>query len=272
MKLLCEQGFYGLLLMHMHFHLSEDNATAWTDGKENIFFHPQFLDAVMDSELEYVMVHLLLHVILDHFSRREGRDAELYYEAADIVVNSNILRSYGDDEYNICLNPCGGVQPHQLPDGEEGYQYTAEEVYGALREEQEAADRTAQELFKALEAGDEVAIRELFSPYARENAADLDGKIRELIAYYPGANGGYTGNSVSTESKRGNQFLHVLDITLTVTNDGQEYQIDICLQMRNDFEPSKEGVHLIEIIREEEKPEGFKWKEKEDAPGVYVAE
>lgn len=140
------------------------------------------------------------------------------------------------------------------------------------REEQEAADRTAQELFKALEAGDEVAIRELFSPYARENAADLDGKIRELIAYYPGANGGYTGNSVSTESKRGNQFLHVLDITLTVTNDGQEYQIDICLQMRNDFEPSKEGVHLIEIIREEEKPEGFKWKEKEDAPGVYVAE
>ncbi len=141
MKLLCEQGFYGLLLMHMHFHLSEDNATAWTDGKENIFFHPQFLDAVTDSELEYVMVHLLLHVILDHFSRREGRDAELYDEAADIVVNSNILRSYGDDEYSICLNPCGGVQPHQLPDGEEGYQYTAEEVYGALREEQEAAGR-----------------------------------------------------------------------------------------------------------------------------------
>ena len=29
MKLLCEQGFYGLLLMHMHFHLSEENATAW---------------------------------------------------------------------------------------------------------------------------------------------------------------------------------------------------------------------------------------------------
>ena len=140
MKLLCEQGFYGLLLMHMHFHLSEDNATAWTDGKENIFFHPLFLDAVTDSELEYVMVHLLLHVILDHFSRREGRDTELYDEAADIVVNSNILRSYGDDEYSICLNPCGGVQPHQLPDGEEGYQYTAEEVYGALRKEQECAD------------------------------------------------------------------------------------------------------------------------------------
>ena len=140
------------------------------------------------------------------------------------------------------------------------------------REEQEAADQTVQELFKALEAGDEKAIRELFSPYARENAADLDEKIRELIAYYPGANGGYTGNSVSTESKRGKQYLHVLDITLTVTNDGQEYQINICLQMKNDFEPSKKGVHSIEIIREEEKSENFKWKEKEDAPGVYVAE
>ena len=132
MKLLCEQGFYGLLLMHMHFHLSEENATAWTDGKENIYFNPRFLDCLMDCELEYVMVHLLLHTILEHFRRREGYDRDRYNEAADIVVNSNIMRSYGEDEYSICLNPCGGVQPHQLPDGEEGWQYTVEEVYTAL--------------------------------------------------------------------------------------------------------------------------------------------
>ncbi len=132
MKLLCEQGFYGLLLMHMHFHLSEEHETAWTDGLENVYFNPSFLDSIMDRELEYVMVHLLLHVILDHFHRQDGHDEERYNVAADIVVNSNIMRSYGGDEYSICLSPCGGVQPHRLPEGEEGYQYTAEEVYSAL--------------------------------------------------------------------------------------------------------------------------------------------
>ena len=170
MKLLCEQGFYGLLLMHMHFHLSGDNATAWSDGKENIFFHPQFLDAITDSELEYVMVHLLLHVILDHFSRREGKVAKLFDEAADIVVNSNILRSYGGDEHSICLNPCGGVQPHQLPDGEEGYQYTSEEVYDALRKEQEDSGEGSDDKKQGDTCEQGAA--------GRENACDQEGAGR----------------------------------------------------------------------------------------------
>lgn len=140
------------------------------------------------------------------------------------------------------------------------------------REEQEAADQTVHKLFDALEAGDEAAIRNLFSPYALENAVDLEGKIQELIAYYPGADGGYTGASITTEDNDYGKKQHVLDIILTVTDKGQEYQIDICLQMRNDFDPSMEGVHLIEIIREEEKTADFIWKEKEDAPGVYVGE
>ena len=140
------------------------------------------------------------------------------------------------------------------------------------REEQEAADQTVQKLFEALEAGDAAAIRELFSPYAQANAKDLDSKIREMIEYYPGADGGYTGTSGSSESKRGDKFLHILDIELMVTDKGKEYELVICLQMRNDFDPSMEGVHLIEIIKVEDEPADFKWKNEDDAPGVYVAE
>lgn len=140
------------------------------------------------------------------------------------------------------------------------------------REEQEAADRTAQTLFGALEAGDEAAIRGLFSPYALENAEQLEEKIRELLAYYPGADGGYQGVSISREHKDGSRYRHILNLTLTVKDKGQKYQINICLYMRDDFEPAREGVHLIEVIREEEKPADFKWKEEKDAPGVYVAE
>ena len=153
---------------------------------------------------------------------------------------------------------------------------TTSEITGTIaasdREEKEAANQVVKKLFDALETGDENAIRGLFSPYALQNVADLDRKIRELIAYYPGADGGYDGVAISKESKESGKYMHVLEIILTVTNEGQEYGIEICLHMRNDFEPSKEGVHLIEAIREVEKPSGFKWKTKDAAPGVYVAE
>lgn len=140
------------------------------------------------------------------------------------------------------------------------------------REEKEAADQVVQKLFNALEAEDEKAIRGLFSPFALENATDLDGKVRELIAYYPGADGGYDGVAISKESWDKGKYMHVLEIILTVTNEGQEYDLVICLQMENEFEPSKEGVHLIEIMKQEDEPAGFKWKTKDAAPGVYVAE
>ena len=140
------------------------------------------------------------------------------------------------------------------------------------REENEAAEQVVNKLFDALEAGDEAAIKELFSPYAQENAVDLDGGIRKLIAYYPGADGGYTGSSRSSESNNFGKKQHDLNLTLTVTDKGQKYQIRICLIMRDDYDPSKEGVHLIEAIREEEKPSGFKWKMKDAVPGVYVGE
>ena len=43
MRILCNNGFYGLLLMHMIFSIDENCETAATDG-ERIFFNPKFLD------------------------------------------------------------------------------------------------------------------------------------------------------------------------------------------------------------------------------------
>lgn len=140
------------------------------------------------------------------------------------------------------------------------------------QEEHDSAEKATQTLFWALENKDAETIRNMFSPYAQEHAVNLDEDIQRLIAYYPGADGGYTGASITTEDNDYGKKQHVLDIILTVTNKGQEYQIDICLQMRNDFEPSMEGVHLIEVIREEEMPSDFFWKESDDPPGIYVWE
>ena len=48
MRILCNNGFYGLLLMHMAFSLDENCRTVATDGKR-IVFSPDFLDKLNDA-------------------------------------------------------------------------------------------------------------------------------------------------------------------------------------------------------------------------------
>ena len=93
MRLLCDSGFYGLLLMHIKMNISDEKKTAWTDLNDRFYFNPQFLEQISSMELDYVLMHLLLHVVLKHLERKEYYDDKYFDQAADIVVNSNILRS-----------------------------------------------------------------------------------------------------------------------------------------------------------------------------------
>ena len=86
MRILCNHGFYGLLLMHMIYAIDEDCDTAATDGCR-IFFGPGFLEELSDAELDFVMMHEILHVVLQHCLRQGDRDNERFNIACDIVVN-----------------------------------------------------------------------------------------------------------------------------------------------------------------------------------------
>ena len=147
MKLLMKNGFYGLLLMHVKMGMSFEHETAWVVKGEKFCFNPEFLEKLNDTELEYVLMHLTFHLALKHLQRREGFNEESYDEAADIVANSNILNSYSGDEEFITLSGFGGVQPHFTPEGNEGADYTVEEVYQMVyvKEQAEAQDDSDDE-------------------------------------------------------------------------------------------------------------------------------
>lgn len=130
MRILCNNGFYGLLLMHMIYSIDENCETAATDGRR-IFFGPKFLDELNDTELDFVMMHEILHVVLQHCLRQGDRDNEQFNIACDIVVNSNILLSENNNLGAITLRKYG-TSMHLAPDGKEGYEYTAEQVYEML--------------------------------------------------------------------------------------------------------------------------------------------
>lgn len=130
MRILCNNGFYGLLLMHMIYSIDENCETAATDGRR-IFFGPRFLDELSDSELDFIMMHEILHAVLQHCLRQGDRDNEQFNIACDIVVNSNILLSENMNLKSITLKKYGESM-HLAPDGKEGYEYTAEQIYGML--------------------------------------------------------------------------------------------------------------------------------------------
>ena len=131
MRLLSERGFYGVLLMHMGICLGDEHGNAWYT-EERIFLNPAFLEVISDEELDYVLEHEILHVVLRHKTRKRGYDPARFDKACDVVANSIILESHYEDSRSITLRCHGGIQPHLAPDGSEGREHTAEEVYALM--------------------------------------------------------------------------------------------------------------------------------------------
>ena len=134
MRLLCNNGFYGLLIMHLKFTLNDSGERVWTDG-ERLFFNPEFLDKLSDDELDYILQHEIMHIALKHCQRAVGFEKERFNIAIDTIVNSMILQANNMDEKSITLKEFG-VCIHNAPDGREGYEFSAEELYQLIPEPQ----------------------------------------------------------------------------------------------------------------------------------------
>ena len=129
MRILHNYGFFGLLLMHMVFNIDESLETAATDG-ERIFFNPSFLEKLSEEELDFIMMHEILHIVLGHIFRYENREPERFNIACDIVVNSNIMLERGMTTPFVIKNFDQAIC--FAPNGKEGYLYTAEQVFDML--------------------------------------------------------------------------------------------------------------------------------------------
>ena len=139
--------------------------------------------------------------------------------------------------------------------------------------DQEYAMELFEEVVEALESEDEEAIKELFSPYAIENSENLDEKIEELIEFYPGCNGGYEMVVPTHESiEQYGSKEYIIYPKYHVTNDGELYDLRLTVYIENEAESQKEGIYSMQVMTNEAWTEGFKWRNEEDAPGVYVLE
>ncbi len=59
-----------------------------------IYFDPDFIQPLGDHELDFILAHQLMHIILDHIHRPEYYIGDRFHLACDIIVNSR-LEAYG---------------------------------------------------------------------------------------------------------------------------------------------------------------------------------
>lgn len=181
--LLIKEPFYGNLLMNLKLVL-EECGTACTD-MEYIFFDPAFARDLSDEDLVFVMKHEVLHCVLQHCVRfRNHRNRFLYNYAADIVVNSHIMKSMKVKDYYLSGDDL--PLPHIALDGREGCECTTEEIYYDLL---------------------------LFFP----NGQDFTGELSSLLDHYHKArvDSHDRWNSVTPDSPRAARWKKILTDTFS---------------------------------------------------------
>jgi predicted metal-dependent peptidase len=85
--LVLDQPFFGSLALRMEIKDAGNQIpTIGTDGVMMVY-NPEFIKSLTALELKGVLCHEVMHVVLLHHLRREGRDPELWNIAADYAIN-----------------------------------------------------------------------------------------------------------------------------------------------------------------------------------------
>ncbi|MCI6730811.1 MAG: hypothetical protein MR487_00570 [Lachnospiraceae bacterium] len=164
-SLIRENPFFGHLSMGLQLACAPCK-TACTDGSR-LIFDPEFAEQLSDREMQFVILHEILHCVLEHCIRGKSLQWLPYNIACDIVVNSSILDMWGMDSITIA----GEEAMHLAPDGKEGRLYNAEEIYYMLICEQGNANEGAfdrHDLWQGIY--DKVRLRD-----------DWNGRIRKAV-------------------------------------------------------------------------------------------
>lgn len=123
-KIKCIQKDPHLAKLLNHWQVDITNhSTAATDGKR-IYFGEAFLKELNTDEILFVLLHELLHILLNHLPRRLGRDPKKFNIACDIVVN-DLLTYHGFDHGKL---PAVTGRSYNL----NGESLHAEEVYDLI--------------------------------------------------------------------------------------------------------------------------------------------
>lgn len=151
-EILIQYPFYGHLLLLMPITLGKCG-TACTD-MTRITFDPKFVLRIPTNEVVFVMLHEIMHCVLQHCVRGTGKISYFYNIAADIVINSNIMANMGVKEFHVD----GKYVMHKYDDDIEGLTIGTEALYEKLIRKYESLINNVKKAVEQVEKDYGVAI------------------------------------------------------------------------------------------------------------------
>jgi len=93
-RVVIDHPFFATVLLRMHKVETSDIPTMGVDGI-HLFYNPKFIHGKKPSELVFVLLHEIEHIVFMHHLRQNERDAELWNIAGDIVINGILSKDCG---------------------------------------------------------------------------------------------------------------------------------------------------------------------------------
>lgn len=134
--LIIEFPFYGMLALRLQMHEVDDipnfplglPQTACTDGTR-LWINNAWYASLTPAQRLGIFMHEVLHCVMDHMGRRNGRNVRKWQRATDYAINPLILGQVGLRGTKVDLPP--GLWDDQFKD------MSAEEIYAKLPDGQE---------------------------------------------------------------------------------------------------------------------------------------
>jgi predicted metal-dependent peptidase len=117
-ELIQKHPFYASLVLQMEFVETARFPTAATDGK-TIFYNPDFIGELTTREVAGLLAHEVMHIALQHHTRRYNREPRRWNYACDYAINPMLL------EAGMHLPEGGLLEP-------EFFGLSAEQIYALL--------------------------------------------------------------------------------------------------------------------------------------------
>ena len=122
---------FGVIASRLEIKLAEDNSEdcyGYTDG-ESIYFYPNMFLSLTYRNVEFIIAHELMHLILDHLTRREDKHPIIWNFACDYAVNYLLHNNISNGRKDSI-----GEMPEGTLYEEEYANMSAEEIYDLLIE------------------------------------------------------------------------------------------------------------------------------------------
>lgn len=121
--------FFGILSLKLGLEINYNIKTAATDG-EKLYYNPNFIKTLPEAQLNWLIVHEVMHPALQHLWRKGDRLDDLWNEACDYAIH-DVMHQFKDSTKNIQSKmlemPPGGLYDKEYTDK------SADQIYDILR-------------------------------------------------------------------------------------------------------------------------------------------